>query len=190
MQDWYWVRHGPTHAKTMIGWTDLPADLSDTAQVARVREYLPADGTLISSDLRRAVDTASAVAHAPTEHTRTAALREIHFGAWEGRSHAEVEAEDRDRIFAFWDQPGEIAPPGGESWNAFRGRVDGFVDAWQNPGPIVAVAHLGVIVSQIQKALNLPAREAFAHKIDNLSVTHLHRSDTGVWSLRVINHHP
>jgi len=28
------VRHGPTHAKAMIGWTDLPADLSDAGAIA------------------------------------------------------------------------------------------------------------------------------------------------------------
>ena len=32
----WWVRHGPTHAKAMVGWRDLPADLSDTAALARL----------------------------------------------------------------------------------------------------------------------------------------------------------
>jgi alpha-ribazole phosphatase len=33
----FWlVRHGPTHAKAMVGWSDLPADLSDTAALSRV----------------------------------------------------------------------------------------------------------------------------------------------------------
>ena len=35
------VRHGPTHAKTMVGWSDLPADLSDTAALARLSDHLP-----------------------------------------------------------------------------------------------------------------------------------------------------
>ncbi|MDJ0991986.1 MAG: histidine phosphatase family protein [Dinoroseobacter sp.] len=190
MQDWYWVRHGPTHAKSMIGWTDLPADLSNLDQIARVRAHLPSDASVVSSDLIRAVDTAKAVSGARRHETASPALREIHFGDWEGRTHAEVEAEDRDRIFAFWDQPGDIAPPSGESWNALRIRVDGFVDAWTTPGPVIAVAHLGVIVSQIQRAMGLPAKEAFAHKIDNLSVTHLHRRADRSWEVRSINHHP
>ncbi|WP_425091728.1 histidine phosphatase family protein [Tropicimonas sp. S265A] len=190
MQDWYWVRHGPTHAKTMIGWTDLPADLSDTAQIARVRDHLPGTAPLVSSDLSRAKDTAAAIAGDRVHDTISPTLREIHFGAWEARSHADVEAEARDHIFAFWDQPGDIAPPDGESWNTLRARVDGFVDSWRTPGPVVAVAHLGVIVSQIQRALSLPAREAFAYKIDNLSVTHLHRDAGDVWHVRTINHHP
>lgn len=37
----WWVRHGPTHAKTFIGWTDRPADLSDTAALARLAAFLP-----------------------------------------------------------------------------------------------------------------------------------------------------
>ena len=59
--DWYWVRHGPTHAKTLIGWTDLPADLSDQDQIARLDAWLPRDAALVSSDLRRAVATADAI---------------------------------------------------------------------------------------------------------------------------------
>ncbi len=190
MQDWYWVRHGPTHARSMIGWTDLPADLSDVDQIARVQAHLPPDAPVVSSDLVRAVDTAQALAGARSHETISPALREIHFGAWEGRTQAEIEAEDRDRIFSFWDQPGDIAPPGGESWNALRARVDGFVEAWRKPGAVIAVAHLGVIVSQIQTALGLSGRDAFAHKIDNLSVTQLHRRDDGTWDVRAINHHP
>ncbi len=52
-RDWYWVRHGPTHAKAMIGWTDLPADLSDTAKLARLEAMLPTGGKVVSSDLSR-----------------------------------------------------------------------------------------------------------------------------------------
>ncbi|MEM8580659.1 MAG: histidine phosphatase family protein [Pseudomonadota bacterium] len=190
MQDWYWVRHGPTHAKSMVGWTDLPADLSNTQQVARVKAHLPSGAPVVSSDLVRARDTAQAIAGGRYLETTSPALREIHFGAWEGRTHADIETEDRDRIFAFWDQPGEIAAPEGESWNTLRKRVDSFVDAWRTPGPVIAVAHLGVIVSQIQTALDLSGREAFAYKIDNLSVTHLHRRTDGSWHVHTINHHP
>lgn len=190
MQDWYWVRHGPTHAKAMIGWTDLPADLSDTGRIARLDAYLPANAPLISSDLRRATATAQALAATRPHEVTSPALREIHFGRWEGRTHTDVEREDRDLIFGFWDRPGDIAPPEGESWHSLRARVDGFVSAWRAPGPVIAVAHLGVIVSQIQRAMDLPAREAFAHKIDNLSVTHLHRDASGAWHVRAINHAP
>lgn len=175
-RDWFWVRHGPTHAKAMIGWTDLPADLSDTAKLARLEATLPKDALVVSSDLVRAVATADAVQGARTRLPHMEALREMHFGAWEGLTHSEAEALDRDRIFAFWDQPGDVAPPEGEAWNALRARVDGAVatlDAALPPGPIIAVAHFGVILTQVQAALGIGAREVFAQKIENLSLTHI-----------------
>lgn len=175
-RDWYWVRHGPTHAKAMIGWTDLPADLSDTAQLTRLEAALPADAAVVSSDLIRAVATADAVQAQRPRLPHLRAFREMHFGAWEGLTHSEAEALDRDRIFAFWDQPGDVAPPGGEAWNSFRARVDAAVatlDASTPAGPIIAVAHFGVILTQVQRVLGVSAHEVFAQKIDNLSLTHI-----------------
>lgn len=96
----------------MVGWTDLAADLSDHAALARLSAHLPARAHLISSDLIRARATADALA-SPTR-TRLPddpALREIHFGAWEMRGFAEVQAEAPAHIRAFWETPGDIAPP-------------------------------------------------------------------------------
>ena len=36
MTTWHWVRHGPTHQKSFVGWRDVPADLSDHAQIERL----------------------------------------------------------------------------------------------------------------------------------------------------------
>jgi len=54
------VRHGPTHAKTMVGHADVPADLSDTAALSRLSNYLP-EVPVVSSDLIRASATADAI---------------------------------------------------------------------------------------------------------------------------------
>jgi len=189
MRDWYWVRHGPTHATGMVGWTDLPADLSDADALDRLDRFLPDAATVVSSDLVRASATADAIQRSRPRAPHAPALREMHFGAWEMRHHAEIEAEERDRIFAFWDQPGEIAPPGGESWNTLRARVDGWVATSAGTGPIVVVAHFGVILTQVQRALGVPAREVFAQEIDNLSVTHL-RQNGPDWQLETVNHKP
>lgn len=186
-RDWYWVRHGPTHAKGMVGWTDLPADLSDTEALARVSRHLPADAPVVSSDLRRAIRTADAVAGTRPRLPHVRELREMHFGAWEMRAFAQIEAEDPTRIFTFWDQPGDIAPPGGgESWNALRRRVDGWIDGYASPGPVIAVAHFGVILTQIQRALDVSAHDAFGQRVDNLSVTHLRQTPRG-WEAVDIN---
>ncbi|WP_171239859.1 histidine phosphatase family protein [Ruegeria sp. HKCCA5491] len=186
------VRHGPTHAKTMVGWSDLPADLSDTAAVARLHDHLPPESLVISSDLSRAVDTASAIQGARARLPHHPDLREINFGTWELRGFKDIEADDPELAFAYWDNPGDVRPPEGESWNEVRARVDTVVDALitQHTGQdLVVVAHFGVILTQVQRALDVTAREAFSHKIDNLSVTELTHHGDG-WSVGRINHLP
>lgn len=183
------VRHGPTHAKTMIGWSDIPADLSDTAQIDRLRLALP-NAPVVSSDLIRATATADCF-QPKTRLPNDQNLREINFGDWEQRSFADVEAEDPERIRAYWENPGDIAPPNGESWNAVKQRVDTAVDGYIADGyaDLIIVAHFGVILTQVQRALGISAYQAFSHKIDNLSVTNLHLSPSG-WRVLKINHAP
>ena len=170
----FWlVRHGPTHAKTMVGWTDLPADLSDTAALARLSAYLPKAAPVISSDLIRAVATADALGSRP-RLPHDPALRELHFGQWETRAFAEIEAESPDHIRAFWETPGDIRPPGGECWNDLAARTWAALDRLQGTAPdIIIVAHFGPIVAALQRAKTLSPEAAFSHRIDNLSVTSL-----------------
>jgi len=184
----FWlVRHGPTHAKTMIGWTDLPADLSDTAALARLNAHLPAEAPVISSDLQRAITTADALGPRP-RLPHDPALREIHFGTWEARAFAEVEAEAPTLIRAFWDDPGESRPPGGESWNDLAARTHAALDRLHGTAPeIIVVAHFGPILAALQRAAGITALESFAYRIDNLSVTCLTLAPPKV---QAINHRP
>ncbi|UWQ32269.1 histidine phosphatase family protein [Leisingera sp. M527] len=186
------VRHGPTHAKCMVGWSDLPADLSDTAALKRLSDYLPANALIVSSDLLRAVETASAIQGSRQRLPHIEALREIHFGAWELRTWAEVDAEDPDRIRDYWEAPGDVTPPGGESWNQVCNRVDAAVDGLitANQGcNLIVVGHFGQILTQIQRAALLTSEEAFSHRIDNLSVSEIVLGPEG-WQTGAINHRP
>ena len=173
----------------MVGWTDLPADLSDTPKLRRVAGYLPNAATTVTSDLIRARDTADALHLSGPRLAGMTGLREIHFGAWEMKGFDEV--DNPDHIRAFWDDPGDVAPPNGESWNAFGARVDAATDQILAMGidDIIVVCHFGVIVRQIQRALRVPAREAFGHRIANLSVTRIDVV-SGEWSAPSINHQP
>lgn len=193
MTTWHWIRHGPTHEKTFVGWRDVPADLSDTAQIARLRNHLPQDALLVSSDLVRSVATADALHH--PSHRRLPhdpELRELNFGVWDGMHFKEVAARDPELSRAYWEKPGDIQAPGGESWNEASARVTRTVDRLNDDHPdahIIAVAHFGVILMQVQRALGVTAYEAMAHKIDNLSVTSVSH-DAGNWSVSGINHLP
>ena len=186
------VRHGPTHAKSMVGWSDLPADLSDTAAISRLAEYLPSTALVVSSDLSRAADTASALQGTRTRLPHLHDLREIHFGAWELKTWAEIDAEDPDRIRAYWETPGDVTPPGGESWNQVCARVNEAVDTLitqHNNRDLVIVGHFGQILTQVQRVEGISAEAAFSHRIDNLSVTEVLHTSTG-WGIGKINHRP
>lgn len=190
MKSVYWVRHGPTHAKAFTGWRDIPADLSDTAAIARVASWLPQDAVCVSSDLIRARDTASAVAPSQTRLPDEFGLREFDFGEWDGQHWSDVAASHPDLSRAYWETPGDVAAPGGESWNQSAARVSAAIDTLLDThDTIIAVAHFGAILTQVQRALDVSAHTVLAQKIDNLSLTHLVR-ENGAWRAQVINQVP
>ena len=66
------------------------------------------------------------------------------------------------------------------------------VDALNSTFPdahIIAVAHFGAILTQVQRALGVSAYESMAHKIDNLSVSRITHVN-GRWDVQTINHVP
>jgi len=190
MTTWHWVRHGPTHAKGMVGWSDLPADLGDKAALARLDAALPRDALVVSSDLQRCVATADAIQKGRKRLPHEERIREIHFGDWELRNFADIAASDPDLSRSFWQNPGDVTPPGGESWNATAARVSAFVDeinARHSGRDIIAVGHFGVILTQVQRAARLDAASALSFEISNLSVTRLQFTDPH-WRVRGVNH--
>ena len=188
MTRFYLVRHGPTHAKTMIGWTDLPADLSDQAALDRLAAHLP-HAPVVSSDLGRAITTADCLTGSRRRLPHDPALREIHFGQWEAQSFAMAEAENPTLIRAFWETPGPVAAPGGESWDQLTARVWAALDNYRGYDALIVVCHFGAILAAVQRGLGVSAAQAFAHKIDNLSVTEV-CYDGAAWSAAQINHQP
>ena len=156
MTVFHWVRHGPTHEKSFVGWRDVPADLSDHAQIDRLSAHLPANAIIVSSDLMRSVDTATAIQGSRRRLSHMAELREFHFGSWDGQKFDAIAAAHPKTSGEYWETPGDVAPPGGESWNDAAHRVscaaDHLAQAFQG-NHIVVVAHIGVILTQVQRAL-------------------------------------
>ncbi|MEM1302835.1 MAG: histidine phosphatase family protein, partial [Pseudomonadota bacterium] len=92
---------------------------------------------------------------------------------------------------AYWEQPGAIEAPNGESWNQAAQRIDAAVDALMQSFPgqnVIAVAHFGAILTQVQRGLGVTAYETLAHKIDPLSVTRVTLGPSP--SVDLINHIP
>ncbi len=192
MTRFWWVRHGPTHRNGLVGWTDVPADLSDTAAIQRLNSHLPADAVVVSSDLLRSIATADAITDRRERLPHAPELREIHFGDWEDLTYSEAEALDAELAHEYWSNPGHIAPPNGESWHQAADRVSKAVDrlAEAHQGSdVIVVAHFGVILTQLQRITGMDPKSAISFKIDNLSVTGLeHMGDA--WRVLGVNHKP
>lgn len=185
-----WVRHGPTHQKNFTGWRDVPADLSDQDALARLEAALPKEALVVSSDLIRATATADAIQGSRPRLRHEPDLREMNFGDWDGLHHTEVTARDAELARRFWEEPGDLAPPNGESWNALRLRVNRVVARLlrlNEMRDLVIVAHIGVILTQVQVAKRCTAYQALGHHIDNLSLTEVHAGRDG-FSIGRINH--
>lgn len=184
------IRHGPTNLKGAIGWTDVPADLSDTARLTALRAQLP-DAPVVSSDLSRAITTADAIGQKRPRLAHDPDLREINFGDWEGKTFDQIETTDANRARAYWTTPGDIAPPRGESWNALTTRVTAAIKrqiAASTTPDLIIVAHFGVIIAALQLASNMPAKSAMAFKIDNLSLTRLtYFPDSDAFAIQSVN---
>jgi alpha-ribazole phosphatase len=191
MMRFWWVRHGPTHAKTFVGWRDLPADLTDHPRIARLSAHLPVGATLVSSDLCRASATADALATGRHRLPHDPALREFNLGDWDGKHFTDVAESHPALSRAYWEDPGDHAPPGGESWNTAAARINTAVDTLLTlpARDIIIVAHIGVILTQVQRVMGITAYQALSHTIDNLSVTQLVH-DAGKWRAAIINHRP
>jgi len=148
------IRHGETawNVDTRIqGQLDIPLNDHGRWQAARVSEALAAEpvAAVYASDLSRAFTTGSAIATAlglaPIPDT---GLRERHFGRFQGKTFAEIDANWHDDALAWRRRVPDWQPEGGESLIALRERVHTTASqlAQRHAGEqIVLVAHGGVL---------------------------------------------
>ena len=165
------LRHGQTEynaGSRMQG--QLDTDLSELgrAQAVSAAEVLAKRQPLVivSSDLRRALDTATALGERSglpvTTDTR---LRETHLGDWQGMTHLEVDVIAPGARMA-WRDDARWAPHGGESRVDVAQRslplVEELVAGQSEWGvddpdrPVVLVAHGGLIAALTGAVLGLP----------------------------------
>lgn len=79
---------------------------------------------IVSSSLQRCVQFATQLADQRQLPLQVeSSLREIHFGDWEKRTHADVQRENGKMLKQFWADPLNVTPPNGEAMTAFRARV-------------------------------------------------------------------
>ncbi|GGN47902.1 histidine phosphatase family protein [Deinococcus daejeonensis] len=189
------VRHGRTAhnaAGRFQGWADVPLDEHGRTQAQSVARRLASHATrptqVLSSDLQRAAQTAHAIA-APlglTPHP-TPALREIHIGAWEGLTFAEIEARD-SAGFQAWPVRGA---PQGESLHEVGARVRGVLDrlTLNSDGHVVIVTHGVAITALLCDVLGWDPQDTWRARRglhDNTALTTLQRHGPGEWTCDVL----
>jgi probable phosphoglycerate mutase len=165
------LRHGQTEynaGSRMQG--QLDTELSDlgreqavaAAEVLAKRQPL----VIVSSDLRRALDTAVTLGERSGMPVQVdTRLRETHLGDWQGMTHLEVDATAPGARLA-WREDARWAPHGGESRVDVAARSRPLVteilaaqSEWgrdEPERPVVLVAHGGLIAALTAALLDLP----------------------------------
>jgi 2,3-bisphosphoglycerate-dependent phosphoglycerate mutase/probable phosphoglycerate mutase len=149
---------------------------------------------IVSSDLRRAFDTATALGDVTGVPIRTdVRLRETHLGEWQGLVHSEVD-ERYPGARQAWRGDASYAPPGGESRVDVARRavqvVHDLLDTeFDADGSVaVLVAHGGLIAALTAALLDLPVeRWPILGGLANTSWVQLSHDAQVGWRLDVWN---
>lgn len=146
------VRHGEAEGNRhhrLIGWSEVGLTDEGHHQARLVADRLSRAPVrrIVSSDLRRTVETAAPLASAlglqPVLDPR---FREIDNGEWTGLTPAEVNDGWPD-IWQRYLDGHDVDRPGGERWSDVRSRViDGLEDLLASDGVTVVFSHGGPLV--------------------------------------------
>lgn len=191
-------RHGETDfnaERRMQGQLDSKLTAVGIAQARRTAPIVAAfrPQLLLSSDLRRASDTAAVLSESIGLVTVTdKRLRETHLGQWQGLTQDEVDATWPGALTTWRTDP-EWAPPGGENRIEVAARACAVVTELDagTAETVVLCAHGGLIASLVACLLRLPvANWASFRGIGNCCWTVLDRQWSTVdhrWRLAMYN---
>jgi phosphoserine phosphatase len=179
------VRHGESvwnSQRRIQGSLDPELSLRGRRQtdllVSHLRAHLtPALAGIVTSPLRRAVQTADQIAAAyriPVVHEPD--LREMSLGRWEGMTVAEIQATYPGRYEQWLEDPLTFPAPGGEDLRSFERRVVGALERMRGAHPgadLMVVSHGGVIKALLCSTLGMEIRYLFRVKQDNTAVSQI-----------------
>ena len=181
------MRHGePVGGRKYRGQIDDPLSEKGWAQMhAAVGESVPWT-RIVSSPLLRCRAFAETLAD---RHGLPLALddrlKEVGFGAWEGKTAAEIEEARPGTLARFKADPLNARPQGAEPLADFHARVAAALDDLleQHAGRhVLLVGHAGVVRMALSWALQIPLVHAYRIEVASASLTRL-RFDDGRASL-------
>jgi probable phosphoglycerate mutase len=167
------IRHGETEWSRTgrhTGLTDLPLTPDGVQAADAVRPHAMAidAGVVLCSPLNRARDTAAHAGLTPDAYIDD--LHEWDYGAWEGRTTADIRASLGDPTWVIWDHP---IPPGdfaGEQLDEVGARVDRVIarclPVLESGRDAVLVAHGHVLRILTARWLGLPPIDGRLYALD------------------------
>jgi broad specificity phosphatase PhoE len=179
------VRHAPTAATRATRFPlDEPLDERGRAAAAALGAALPGGCEVLTSPALRCRQTAAAAGlHDAVVDPQ---LTECDFGAWAGRSLADVHAAEPETAEAWMGDP-QACPHGGESLAAFAARVAAWLDGQADrDGRAIAVTHSGVVKGAVVHALGAPLHAFWQIDVAPLAITELH-AHGGRWTVTRVN---
>lgn len=192
----YFLRHGETEWNAegrFCGRTDVP--LSDVgrrqARLLALRSKSILVDALYSSPLQRALETARLIGEViGREPVADQRLTELNYGAWEGLTLEEIERAG-PAIYQAWKRdPGNLAPPEGESGVELVERVMPFLGdvALRHPnGNVMVVCHKTVCRLLACRFMGVPLSEyRQAVHIDNAALNTFELRE-GIWRVVALN---
>lgn len=183
------VRHGETawnRITRIQGHTDIELNDHGRWQAGRLAEALRDEplAAVYASDLKRARETAEAVAHARDLPVHIhMGLRERGFGRFEGHTWDELELRFPAETLAWRKRMPDFAPPGGETLLQLRERVLHAVNdlAARHPGEqVLMVVHGGVLDVLYRAATRLELQAPRSWALPNTAVNRLLWSPQGL----------
>jgi len=183
------IRHGETYwnreRRIQGGGSDTELSEVGLKQARIVTSFLKGENVaaIISSPLKRALDTAKAIAgqhQLPVEVE--AGLREIEVGELEGLSLSDLTTTFSQYLLGNWQEVGSQRLPGGESFVELQQRswacIEGLL-AEHKDGTVVIVSHYFVIIAIIFRALGFPLDYLTKFRIDTGGVSILEFGERG-----------
>ncbi len=132
---------------------------------------------IVTSPLTRCADFAQALGQRYSiPVTCDNRIQEIHFGAWENRSSAELLHSDADALSRFWQNPLDHPPPDGEHLLDFESRV---LSAWEDIQQqfcgkrVLLITHGGVIRLLIGHIQQHPLKRILDIDVHHASLQHV-----------------
>lgn len=107
-------------------------------------------------------------------------LRELHFGDWEGRSAAQIMAEDAEALGRFWADPYGYSVPAGEPMADFESRVLAAVERLRQRYAgqrLLLVTHGGVMRLLLARARGLERGQLLQVEVAHGALHRLHLAD-------------